>query len=394
MVDVRIVDLPQVTTPQPADFLPIEHFVGGSIFATSKITLADFLKITASIENRLINGDMLIDQHNEGASVTPPGTAYVVDQWRHATTQVSLLSYVQSTDAPVGFFKSLLITSVSSYALLATDSFVISNVVEGTTIADLAFGTASATSIILSFRAKASIAGTYAVYVQNGAANRSFVSTFVLAANTFTYVFVVVPGDTSGAWVKNNTSAMICGFNLGMGSNRQTATLNAWQTGNFRSTSGCVDLVSNASATLQITNVRLRAGTYDVGYVARPYGAELALAQRYFCKTLPAGVSVATAAAGTAGVSGAITIKNTTATDDPAEWWQFPVTMRANPTITTYNPSVANGNWRDITANTDVTVSVDPSATIGPSSVLIATLGTVAPLGDVLAIHATASCEL
>lgn len=73
-----------------------------------------------------------------------------------------------------------------------------------------------------------------------------------------------------------------------------------------------------------------------------------------------------------------------------SQWIAFDPPMVANPTITTFNPSAANANWRDITASSDVTVSVDPAATKSTTGFQLATSGTVATLGDVLGIHYTA----
>ncbi len=122
----------------------------------------------------------------------------------------------------------------------------------------------------------------------------------------------------------------------------------------------------------------------------RPYPAEIILCQRYFRKSFPAGTNPAQSA----GVAGAVTIKNPIALGDPSEWVPFNPPMRAKPTITTYNPSAGNANWRDITSGLDVTVSVDPGTTMNDSGVLIATSGTVATLGDILAIHYSATAEL
>lgn len=57
--------------------------------------------------------------------------------------------------------------------------------------------------------------------------------------------------------------------------------------------------------------------------------------------------------------------------------------------MTTYNPSAANANWRDVTAGSDVTVSVDPSSAGAATGVEI-TGGTVEAGGDNVCIHAVA----
>jgi hypothetical protein len=70
--------------------------------------------------------------------------------------------------------------------------------------------------------------------------------------------------------------------------------------------------------------------------------------------------------------------------------------MFKTPTITTYNPSAANANWRDTTAAADVTVNV-PSSGAGASTAvgaLIGASGTSATAGNVSCIHWTQDAGL
>ena len=57
------------------------------------------------------------------------------------------------------------------------------------------------------------------------------------------------------------------------------------------------------------------------------------------------------------------------------------------PTVTTYNPSAANANWRDVTGSADIAATVDPSTAIGPTGVEV-TSASVATQGHNLCIHA------
>jgi hypothetical protein len=123
----------------------------------------------------------------------------------------------------------------------------------------------------------------------------------------------------------------------------------------------------------------------------RPISTELAFCQRYFNSTFGNGVIPAQ----NAGLSGALAAQCYGATaGELYTYWQFPVQMRANPTITTYNPSVANANWRDKTGSSDVVVSVDPDSAIGLAGVMIGSQTTALTAGHRCYIHATASAEL
>ena len=80
-----------------------------TIDASQNVTLAN-TKITlgttslgagnASImKNRIINGAMVIDQRNAGASVTPTNSQYLVDRWAAALTQASKYTAQQNAGA-------------------------------------------------------------------------------------------------------------------------------------------------------------------------------------------------------------------------------------------------------------------------------------------------------
>lgn len=150
------------------------------------------------------------------------------------------------------------------------------------------------------------------------------------------------------------------------------------------------DKTTTVGHQLGVGQWNLRRGAAPLPFEPVPIATNIQRCQRYFWKSFSSGI----APAQNAGVAGAITTKNPIALGDPSVYVQFPVRMRAVPTIVTFNPSAGNANWRNITAGADVTVSVDPATTIGVAGVLLATSGTVATLGDILAIQLTASARL
>ena len=61
-------------------------------------------------KNRIINGAMVIDQRNAGASVTPTTDAYTLDRWTTWTYQASKFSVQQNAGSitpPAGFVNYL-----------------------------------------------------------------------------------------------------------------------------------------------------------------------------------------------------------------------------------------------------------------------------------------------
>ena len=232
--------------------------------------------------NRIINGDMRIDQRNAGATISGGTGAYSVDRWNSAFAQAGKFNYGQSTTAPSGFTNSLLHTVAAAYTSGASDYFLVQHYIEGLNVADLAFGTASASTIAVSFKVRSSVTGTYSVAITNGADNRAYVTTFTVnSANTFEDKTVVIPGDTSGTWLTNNGKGISVKFDLGSGSNYVAASTNTWVSTNTFKASGSVSLVANSGATFYITGVQLEVGSVATPFERRPYGTELALCQRY-----------------------------------------------------------------------------------------------------------------
>ena len=246
--------------------------------------------------NRIINGAMVIDQRNAGASITPSGTSqFSVDRWINFTTQSGKYSTQQrSTDssasnyeansAPAGFVNSIKVTSLSAYSIGSGDEFNILQQIEGYNIADLAWGTASASTVTFSFWVKSSLTGTFGGALQNNAQTRSYPFSFTInSANTWEQKSITITGETSGVWVVNNGIGIKVAFGLGVGST-YSATAGAWATGNYWSSTGATSVVGTNGATFYITGVQLEKGSTATSFDYRPYGTELQLCQRYCIK--------------------------------------------------------------------------------------------------------------
>jgi hypothetical protein len=237
-------------------------------------------------KNRIINGAMVIDQRNAGASVTVTNTeAYTLDRWKALSSPTSKFSIQQnagSVTPPVGYNNYLGATSLSAYSASSGDWMSFHQAIEGYNVADLAWGTANAASVTLSFWARSSLTGTFSGTVRNDAANRSYPFTFAIAsANTWTFCSVVVPGDTSGTWLKTSGAGLWVFFNMGSGSSN-LGTAGSWASANLVGATGSVSVVGTNGATFYITGVQLEKGSTATSFDYRPYGTELQLCQRYY----------------------------------------------------------------------------------------------------------------
>jgi hypothetical protein len=294
--------------------------------------------------NRIINGDMRIDQRNDGASVTPAAGQYTLDRWAGGLTQTSKFSIQQnagSVTPPAGFTNYLGVTSLSSYSLLSSDAFTVGHSIEGLNVSDLSYGTANAQSVTVSFWVRSSLTGAFSGGIANSATNRSYVFSYnINSANTWEYKSVTIPGDTTGTWLTNNQIGLRLRFSIGAGSTFST-TAGSWVSGNFVTASGSTSVVATNGATFYLTGVQLEPGTVATPFERRSYGQELALCQRYYEQSFN----------GTNPAVGGGTIQNfnpSGSINTGALQVVFKVQKRASPTVTSYSTATgASGNLRD-----------------------------------------------
>jgi hypothetical protein len=272
--------------------------------------------------NRIINGDMRIDQRNAGASLPIPNNTigYPVDRWYVFENGTMAFSGQRSTTAPAGFTNSLLVTTTTQATAAAGDRAQLSQKIEGFNASDLGFGTASAQAITLSFAVRSSLTGTFGGSIQNDAEDRSYPFAYAISsADTWEIKTVTIPGDTTGTWVTDNGTGMRVNFDLGMGSTL-LGSAGAWAAADYRGATGGVKLSGTDGATLYITGVQLEAGSVATPFERRNYGQELALCQRYYTK-----------------VFGRVGVGDCASTTSMLNLTPFPVTMRTAPSAVEIN---------------------------------------------------------
>jgi hypothetical protein len=271
-------------------------------------------------KNRIINGAMVIDQRNAGASTSVTSSDYFsCDRWEQWANLTSKYTVQRSSTAPTAFVNSMLATSSSAYSVLTGDYFAFSQQIEGNNVADLAWGTASAATVTLSFWVRSSLTGTFGGALSNSAVSRSYPFSYTISsANTWEQKTVTIVGDTSGTWLTDTGIGIRVWFGLGVGAT-YSGTAGAWAGADYRSATGATSVVGTNGATFYITGVQLEKGSTATSFDYRPYGTELNLCQRYYYPVRGAGQF--------ADVVG-------TTTTDMFFGPTFPVEMRATPTMT------------------------------------------------------------
>jgi len=314
-------------------------------------------------KNRIINGAMVIWQRGtsfSGLASNATSATYTTDRFacNKGNGSTGVVTFSQSSDVPTGsgLPYSLLVTVTTTAASMnSTEYNAINQVIEGFNIADLAYGTASAATSVLSFWAKASVTGTYCgTLIQRGAATqRAYPFTYtVSAANTWTQYFISVSGDTSGTLLYNNAAAFEVDWYYGIGSSYASGVANTWNVNTsanqYVSTTG-VNMLATNGATLRITGVQLEKGSTATSFDYRPYGTELALCQRYYQDFRY------TNANGGGPLTNYIVSDSTRVPLAPCL-----VTMRTSPTITPYTTSGVSGSLSQFSAGTSIGATANP----------------------------------
>ena len=257
-----------------------------SLDASGNATVGNTLAMGSSfLRNKLINGDMRIDQRNAGASVNAAGNKYTLDRWQFGdvgSATVSVQQNAGSVTPPAGFSYYLGLTSTSSYSLGTSDRTGIFQSIEGLNTYDLGWGTANAKTITISFWVRSSLTGTFGGVIANSAYNRCYVYSYTInAANTWEFKTITVAGDTSGTWLTTNGIGIAISFATGVGSSL-VGTPGSWGSSALFGPTGQTSVVGTNGATFYITGVQLEVGSIATPFERRQYGQELMLCQRYY----------------------------------------------------------------------------------------------------------------
>jgi len=320
--------------------------------SSDAITLASDGTCTANItnnlsnRNKIINGGMRINQR-QGDAVTAFTSNSVpsVDRYHCNMSTDGGANIQRSADYPAGSGtnNSLLLTVTSADSSLASNQYMyLRQIIEGNNMVDAAYGLSAAKTCTLSFWVKCSVTGTFGGSVWNSAFNRSYPYNYTInSANTWEKKVIVIPGDTSGTWLTDNGRGLSVGWSFGIGSN-YVGTANQWNGSGLLAPTSHVNMLATNGATWRITAVQFEIGDYATDFEHRSYGQELALCQRYFYGFRPPSTLWRDGYSDTG-----IYVKGEVL---------FPVTMRAQPTVTLGGTmSHSNNETNDVASETPST---------------------------------------
>jgi hypothetical protein len=339
---------------------------------------------TFGFKNRIINGAMVIDQRNAGASVAVnDAQVYTLDRFRAQDATDGAFTVQQVSDAPAGFINSAKITVTTADASLGATQFAnFTQFIEGTNIADLGWGTASASTVTLSFWVKSSLTGTFGGALVNSSVNRSYPYSYTInAANTWEQKTITIAGDTSGTWLTTNGTGIAVHWGLGTGST-YSGTAGAWAGTIYLSATGATSVVGTNGATFYITGVQLEKGSTATSFDYRPYGTEFNLCQRYYYKAV------------TGTSFNQLAFCNVRTTTSHYAFMQLPVTMRANPSSVDYSTVGIIAAWGAGVTGLNSLTFADASYGTGQTQVLLnavtsSAVGTVGQVSMLLGSNST-----
>lgn len=231
-----------------------------------------------AMDNIFINGDMAIDQENEGAAVSiSTTTKYFLDMFLCHGANHGAVVNAQQVAGFGGFGKAAQLTVTTADTLASNEyGHGIKTFVEHKNCQPFADR-----YLAFSFKFMAKVAGTYSVSLVSGDGSNSYVTTFAYGtADAVQVVSMLVPVP-AGKIIAGGTGAGLAMY-IGVAAigTKATATLNQWQAGEFYSASGATDWEASIGNYIAVTGLY---GGADLIPQEFPFRAdELALCQRYW----------------------------------------------------------------------------------------------------------------
>ena len=297
--------------------------------------------VALSNRNLVINGAMNVAQRGTQVTGVTTGDHRTVDRSFFNIGNLGTWTIDQSTDAPNGFSNSHKITCTTADASPAASDYVLHNYfVEAKDLQHLAYGTADAKTMTISFWVKSNKTGTasYSILQMDNSLKMFSAGYTINSANTWEYKTILIPADTAGIINNDNGTGLNMAWWLNTGSD--------WTGGSFTGSWVAEDSTRKNASNLgvggavndyfAITGIQMEVGSVATPFEHESYGNTLAKCQRYYQKSY--NIDVVPQTNNAAGRHYFYLSPNTTSGNKGATV-SFPVTMRASPSVTIYRES-------------------------------------------------------
>ena len=312
-------------------------------------------------DNLIWNPDFTIWQRGTSFTTAIGSDFYTADAWQMQTAALStgVVTVTQSTTVPTQAESGMLsefslkmeaTTVIPSVA--ATTHVTLTGLVEGPDVAVWA-----QEEVTVSFWCRSNQTGTYALGLGTNVGGLfKYVTTFTVdVADTWELKTKQITLNPAGDVTRNvNEIGLLFFITPVAGTSADVDTDDIWDTQTeFGSPSQDRTWGTTVNDDFYIAQVKINGGSNRGKFHKIPFTQEYLRAQRIFYKTFP----YATTPAQNAGVDGAL-VERAANTGDFTFNVVYPVPMaKTNLTVTTYNPSAANAEARNITDSTDEAVS-------------------------------------
>ena len=187
----------------------------------------------------MINGNMSIDQRNNGSSFTATDH-YVLDRYKFKENTTDGSFSINRDAFPVGdqhpeghrYAIQIACSGATNTTLSGNEHGVIFQFVEGFNTIGTGFGTKAAKNMTLSFWVKTNVPGTYSIALQNGAQDRCQVKEYQAGMSGMVWekISVTFSGCNDGTWVVSTAAGMKITWGLaGAQSTYATTDIDAWK---------------------------------------------------------------------------------------------------------------------------------------------------------------------
>jgi len=283
---------------------------------------------TLSNRNLMINGAMNVNQRGTQTTIQ---SGFTLDRWSILSNTAARVTVSQDTNVPTGqgFLNSLKIdVTTADTSVASSDITALLYKFEGQDLQQLRKGTSSAKTLTLQFWVSSPKTGVHTLHFFDMANSRIVATTYTIAsADTWQYVNVTFPADTTGALANDNTNQLQFYFGLLAGTNYTSGTLaTSWAANtNANRMVGQVNVLDDAANNFYITGVQMEIGDVATPFEHESFGDTLAKCQRYY--------ELLSAVASTTSQTGPVAVGQNTTNRKSIGPYFYKTEKRAAPTI-------------------------------------------------------------
>lgn len=251
--------------------------------------LAALIGSQSSLSNRnlMINGAMNVSQRGTQTTIQ---SGYTLDRWSIQNNTAARMTVSQDTNVPTGqgFLNSLKIDVTTADTSVATSDIAwLAYRFEGQDLQQVRKGTSSAKTLTLQFWVSSPKTGIHTLHFYDLANARSVATTYTIAsADTWQFVKVTFPADTTGPFDNDNTQQLQLYIGLLAGTNYTSGTLaTSWAANvNANRMVGQVNVLDSTDNNFYITGVQMQLGDVATAFEHETFADTLAKCQRYYSK--------------------------------------------------------------------------------------------------------------